>query len=151
MLVLDRQLMGRVMGLRELDSHVHEDASVVLIAFKKLLQGVGNGEQLIARLVAPVPPQHLAERLLPPPIVPAQHLEHERVLAVEMVIERRLRHSHLGQDALQSDRVEALAVEQIVGRKDESFSRRAAHGCSAYWVRRPVFATVSVSVSGSQT
>lgn len=124
--------MGRVVGERELHRHVHEDAAVVLVAGEQLRHHVGDGQELPARRVAAVAAQQLPEGLLPPLVVPAQDLEHQVVLALEVIVEGRLRDADLVEDPVEADGVKALEVEELVRRLDEPLSRRRGHHGQVY-------------------
>ena len=67
----------------------------------------------------------------------AQHLDRERFLAVEVVVERALRHSSRRGDLLHAGRVEASAADEVAALFQESRARFGVGGSSMQY-RGPV-------------
>jgi len=121
-------LVRGVVGLGELYSHVHEEASIVVLAIEELIERIEDRQQLSAGRIATVATKHLLERISPPGVVPAEHLADQVILAVKMEIERGLGHADLRKDGVEPDRVKPDPVEQIVRNLEYSIPSGTSHG-----------------------
>src|SRR5262249_41018379 len=88
---------------------------------------VEHGLELPQRRVAPPLANHFAERVLQPRVLHLEGRQHEVVLALEVLVERRLADPHVRQDLIDSDIAKPVAIKAPDGPFDEPLSGCRRH------------------------
>jgi hypothetical protein len=120
-------LVDGVVGVGELGGRVDEEAALEVRGVEPLVEHVEQREQLPPRVVARAPADRPAPRGRLPLVALADGRDHQGFLAVEVLVERRLRHPDVGHDPVEPDGVEPVRVEQLDRPVDEPLAPDGCH------------------------
>jgi hypothetical protein len=128
--------VDRVVRVGELDRGVEEHAALKVRRVEPLVHDVEEPEQAGARVVA----GRLAHRAVPragfPLVASADGLDHQLVLALEVLVEGGLGDAGGGDDLVESDGVEPACVEQLDGGGEEPVAPLPGRGGNAEQLER---------------
>jgi hypothetical protein len=128
--VLRGRAVNRIVGRGEFGRGVHEEAAAKIGSREPRNQEIEESEDLGARIAAAAA-AHVRDRIDDVlPITVVQHGEDQVVLALEMLVERRLGDADFAENPLQAHRLESGCIEQVPGRLDEAIPRAAHNGFS---------------------
>ena len=113
--VLDARLVHRVLGVGDLEHHVDERAALEVLAREPLAEDVEDRQQPARRRVGAGLRLGLQPRARPALLATLEEREDELVLRREVAVERHLRRTGLGDDAIDPHRLGAVAAEEFVG------------------------------------
>jgi hypothetical protein len=115
--------MGRVVREREFDGGMHEDAALEIVGSDQGIDNIEESHELIDARVCSVLTNHVGKSLLDPTILIVERGQHEIFLALEMLVKGGFADADVGEDLIDADVTETIAVKALFGGVDDFLAR----------------------------